>query len=285
MLQIYVRTYVCVFYFVIFLCCIHCQSGGVDRDITLTKSQKTILDQFTGKVRHRIKEAYMLEPLYLLRFLRARQFNAEIAEEMFVKHLNWRRDKRIDELDRLDWSYFEEEFGYSVDIKDKSGRPFITIDSTRWDVRQAVVSGQRDKLVLWMVKMMEDAARKVREYQKAGNKVTRWGIIFDLSYFNLVQSGCLQCITVYAEFVENCEHYYPNTVDKIFLVNTPMLFETVLSVVRPIMSQETRNNLRVYGTDKRKWQQALRKDFDAQELPKQFGGTRPDFKVENKHSS
>lgn len=33
--------------------------------------------------------------------------------------------------------------------------PVLTIDSGKWDVRQAVVSGQRDKLVRWMVKSLK----------------------------------------------------------------------------------------------------------------------------------
>lgn len=41
--------------------------------------------------------------------------------------------------------------------------------------------------------MMEDATKRVRDYQQQGKNVTRWGMIYNLGYFNLVQSGCFQC--------------------------------------------------------------------------------------------
>jgi len=44
-----------------------------------------------------------------------------------------------------------------------------------------------------MTKMVEDATKKVRQLEEEGKNVTRWGIIYNLAYFNLVQSGCFQC--------------------------------------------------------------------------------------------
>jgi hypothetical protein len=111
-----------------------------------------------------------------------------------MQDLLWRRENNIKNIDNEDWSYFEEDYAYSVESIDKTGRPILYFeDSAKWDVRQAVVSGQKAKLTRWMVKMMEDATKRVRELQNEGHNVTRWGMIFNLAYFNLVQSGCLQC--------------------------------------------------------------------------------------------
>jgi len=69
----------------------------------------------------------------------------------------------------------------------------LTVDSQTWDVRSAVLSGRRDQLIRWMIKMMEDATKKVRQFEDEGKNVTRWAMIYDLGYFNLAQSGCLNC--------------------------------------------------------------------------------------------
>jgi hypothetical protein len=53
----------------------------------------------------------------------------------------------------------------------------LTIDSQTWDVRSAVLSGRRDQLMRWMIKMLEDSTRKVRQLQNEGKNVTRWGMV------------------------------------------------------------------------------------------------------------
>jgi len=245
-----------------------------DQDLIVTPKQGQILEKFTDRMRPVLTQEYMTKPIFLLRWLRAANFNVETAERMLMNNLKWRRDNNIDNINNEDWSFFEEEFAYSVDTFDKTGRPIITIDSGKWDVRQAVLSGQRPRLVRWMVKMMEDATKLVRMQQARGVNVTRWGMIYNLGYFNLVQSGCLQCLTVYTEFVQNYEKYYPNHASTITLVNTPGIFDVILRAIRPAMSPASRDTLQVYGTNKPQWQQALLKDIPKNQLPVEYGGTR-----------
>jgi hypothetical protein len=79
---------------------------------------------------------------------------------------------------------------------------------------------------------------------------------------------------VYTEFITNYELHYPNTVNKIFLINTPGIFEVVLRVIRPLMAPSTRESLAVYGINKMQFEAAISKEISKNELPDWLGGKR-----------
>jgi len=53
----------------------------------------------------------------------------------------------------------------------------------------------------------------------------------------------------------------------------PQIFEVVLSAVRPLFSQSTREALKIYGTNRRQYEPILFKDIDRDQLPRDVGGT------------
>jgi hypothetical protein len=96
----------------------------------------------------------------------------------------------------------------------------LIIDQEHWNVRQAILTGKRDLLIRWMVKMLEDSTKKVREYQSQGKNVTRWTMLNTLENFNLIETGCLRCLGVYTSFVNNYEMHYPHMMDQLILINS-----------------------------------------------------------------
>jgi len=59
-----------------------------------------------------------------------------------------------------------------------------------------------------------------------------------------------------------------------YLLNTPRIFEAVLQVLRPLLSEKTRNALHVYGLNKQEWTDILNKAIDPDQLSPAFGGTK-----------
>lgn len=62
-----------------------------------------------------------------------------------------------------------------------------------WDIRQAAVSGKRDRLIRWVFKYFEDATKQVRKYQGEGKNVTQFILLLDAEGFNPVNHGCALC--------------------------------------------------------------------------------------------
>lgn len=52
--------------------------------------------------------------------------------------------------------------------------PVIAADISEWDVRGATITRQGDKLVRYMLRGVESAARRVRLAQANGLNVTQW---------------------------------------------------------------------------------------------------------------
>lgn len=63
-----------------------------------------------------------------------------------------------------------------------------------------------------------------------------------------------------------------------YVVTAPAAFEIILSAVRPFFSQQTRDSLEVYGTNKNRWQPILLSYIDKSQLPFELGGT--DFRYD-----
>ena len=47
-------------------------------------------------------------------------------------------------------------------------------------------------------------------------------------------------------------------------------------MVRPLLSQVTLDKIKVFGTDREQWTEALLQDIDADQLPVHYGGTMTD---------
>lgn len=69
----------------------------------------------------------------------------------------------------------------------------ISADISEWDVRGAVISGKGNKLLRYMIRGIESAAREVRSLQRSGHNITQWQVLLNMDNFNLIEHGCLQC--------------------------------------------------------------------------------------------
>jgi len=253
-------------------------NSSVEDDLSMTSEQKEVLDKFRKRVLHHLPQDYMKEDIYLIRWLRVKNFNLDAAERMLLKSLAWRQTNNMDKIDEEDWSYFERGYAYSVDTNDKKGQPLIIISNViPWNIRSTILQGKRDQLVRWMAKMFEDASKRVRSLQAEGKNTTRFSMINTLDNFNIVESGCLQCLSVFTTFTSNYEENYPEMMDQMVLVNVPGIFDAVLTLIRPLMTPGTRKAMRLMGTNKKVWQAELLKEIDPDQLPIDLGGNREDI--------
>ncbi|ODN03975.1 SEC14-like protein 2 [Orchesella cincta] len=248
-------------------------SNSLEKDLTLTLLQKQTLDKFKQRVANRLPRDYMKQDIYLIRWLRARNFNVDQAEQMLNENLKWRKNSKIDTILKEDWSEFHEKYPYNLDTISKDGKPILTGNFGDWDIRAIALAGRMPQLIRYLDSGMEDATTMVRKFQSQGKNVTQFDFLVNMDNYNIVQHGCLQCITFYLALVSSYENHFPGDANKIVLFNTPPVFEIVLRVIRPIMSPITRNALQVYGQDKGVWSKVLLNIADKSQLTPEYGGT------------
>ncbi|ODM90081.1 SEC14-like protein 2 [Orchesella cincta] len=219
---------------------------SVEKYLTLTLSQKTALDKVFG-----------LEDRYLSLFVRkfsssflflsvtsSANFDINSAEAMFRENLKWREENGIDNMRNEDWSDLSSDYHVTIDTYDKTGRPIGTIDIYDWDVRRAVLQGKGQRLLRYVVNLVENITGQVYERQeKLGMNVT--------------------------------QSYYPEALDELIILDAPPTIQVILEAIRPFLTRTTRDAIRIFGPNRTKWIEYLDTKISKEERRQHYGGTKP----------
>ncbi|OXA38744.1 Protein real-time [Folsomia candida] len=134
----------------------------------LTGEQRAALDELMRRVLPKIKEDWVKDELYVLKFLRAKNFNVDDAELFFLAHLSWRDDNKMKSILTEDFSDMKKNFPYKLDGYDKQGRPLLIMDFGDWDLDGAAERGEIDRVLRYYDRMLEEAEQKVLDLQHQG---------------------------------------------------------------------------------------------------------------------
>jgi hypothetical protein len=195
------------------------------------------------------------------------------------------------------------------------------VEFDEWDLRQATLTGQFDKMYRWFCKNRDLAHKKIYEAQVQGNNVTRWVFIVNLKRLNTQIHLCSNCkeyffeisctktsylkdfvssvgLRFYADVVTSHESVYPDSLDRLYIVNgdlnfnflfdrnirirlkkliliflAPSIFEVILNIVRPLLSAETARTIQVYGPSSG-WESKVFATIDRDQLRSAYSGTK-----------
>ncbi|OXA47457.1 Patellin-2 [Folsomia candida] len=164
--------------------------------------------------------------------------------KFFLKNVQWREDNDIDHILQEDWSDFDREYRVFVEGCDKSGRPVFSILVGDWDIRRAVVAGQSDRLKRYFNKLFEEASTLTRKFQENGQNATQGMIIFDMGNFNLIQQGCLRCISIFFYILDVYGQHYPYFAHRLVYVKTPEVALPISNILKGILSKHVTEVLR-----------------------------------------
>ncbi|CAL8109313.1 unnamed protein product [Orchesella dallaii] len=252
---------------------------ALEIDLKLTNEQKKIMDKFKEMVIPKLHHQYMKEEIYLVRWLRARDFDLKKSEELLLQNLKWRKQQKMDTIHNEDWSDMQHDFPYYLDSFDKKGQPVAIAYAKEWDLRSAVVTGRIRRGLRYLDKAMDEANKMIRTQQLEGQNVTQFLFVLHMGHFNLYQHGCPRCITGILEFLDSYENHFPGSADLILLVDTPPVFDAIAQLVREAASPQTKEALKIYGINPKVWKKVLLDVIDADQLAVEFGGTRKDKNI------
>ncbi|OXA53320.1 SEC14-like protein 4 [Folsomia candida] len=249
-------------------------SVTIEQDLSITWDQKQALDKFRELVDSDLTHDYMREDIYLIRWLRARNFDLHAAESMLLKNLDWRKKNGMDSILDEDFSDMESDYKYFIDGFDYQGRPVAFWDLGSYDFRRASLSGKGKRLLRYMDRYLEQVTTKVRTLRETeGRNITQYSLVTNLGGFNVAQHLCLQCLPMTLNFIDSYENHFPGACDSMFLINTPAAMEPVLQVLKNAVSPLTRDSLKIFGRNKEKWQSQVYREIPRNQLPPSVGGT------------
>lgn len=99
-------------------------------------------------------------------------------------------------------------FPYSLDARDKQGRPILIIPYNKWDIRKRMVAHGaigRTQLARYNDQLLERGVVRIREGKNpiTGKPVTQAVVLIDLNGYNRRQHGCAACKTKIRLYMEN----------------------------------------------------------------------------------
>jgi len=213
---------------------------------------------------------------YLLRFLRARNFNLKKTLKMFENWLDLRRKYDVDAI--LEHNLVpkllpkvEKVFKEHYTGVDKVGRP-IKVQQYFSVSKDTILDFPIDKWWQWNFLASEELIHVIFPYcsQMAGKRIDQTVIILDLEKVDmspiLWSSEVRKYFNVTGELGQDC---YPEILGQMWIINAPKIFSACWKFIKYFLSAKTLEKIKIYGTD---YQQEMHATLGKQNLPTFLGG-------------
>ncbi|CAN9502969.1 unnamed protein product [Ophioblennius macclurei] len=211
-----------------------------------------------------LSEVRSLSDGFLLRFLRARDFDADLSLKILLKYMRWRKESPeisgclspSSILDLLNTSYHA-----VLPHRDHAGSRVLIYRIGQWNPKQW------STIEVFRVSMMtSEIISRELETQRQGLKV-----IFDLqgwSFAHALQVNPSLARKISAVLSDS----FPLKVRGIHLVNEPIFFHPVFVMLRPFLPEKIQRRIHLHGSD---YHNTLADFFSSCVLPPEYGGEGP----------
>lgn len=242
---------------------------------SLTKSQESILETFKTELQKEgTFDPTRHDDYAALRFLRARKFNLEAAKKMWTDKEKWVAEYGAADihktLDFPEYPLFRKYYPRYYHKTDKLGRPIYVELIGAMDLKQLLSVSTTERMMRYHVYEYE----KLLQYRlpacslKAGRQIEQSLTILDFNGAALSQFSSVYSIV--SEVSTIAQNYYPEMLGKMYIINAPMLFTAVWTLVKQLLDEVTVSKIEILGYN---YKDALLQAIDAENLPVSLGGT------------
>ncbi|XP_053445253.1 SEC14-like protein 4 isoform X2 [Nycticebus coucang] len=240
----------------------------------LSLQQQEVLARFQENVQDLLPALPKADDYFLLRWLRARNFDLQKSENMLRKHVEFRKQQDLDNI--LSWEPQEVLQLYDsggLCGYDYEGCPvWFNIIGTL-DPKGLLLSASKQQLIRNRIKACELLLHECElQSQRLGRKIEVVLMVFDVEGLSLKHLW-KPAVEVYQQFFAILEENYPEMLKTLIIIRASKLFPVAFNLVKSFMSEETRSKIVILGDT---WKQELTKFISPDQLPMEFGGTMTD---------
>lgn len=208
---------------------------------------------------------------FLLRWLRARNWDTIAAEKMLRNSMEWRKKWDVDNLDK--WPGPEvvtKHYPSGVSGFTEEGIPIYIVPIGALDVVGLINSAARMDLMRFTIKVLEHTLNS--------NKKGKYEVIaiFDLEGFKLKDYAWKPAAELIISLLQIYEQNYPETLRMCYIINAPRVFALAFNVIKKFMNDYTISKIQVYKSEPHKWKKAIVQLVPPDMLPEWYGGTLVD---------
>ena len=214
------------------------------------------------------------DDLFLLRFLRARKFDLVKTMEMFKKFLNWRIEKKVDEISKSfeidNLLEIKRLYPHGYHRTDKIGRPVYIELYDKTDVKGLFKVTTEEKMINYYIKQYE---RQIKYIFPACSAVVQKPVEQSCTILDANGIGITSLVGPIKGFLKLAsdigQDYYPEMLGKMTIVNTGIFFRAIWSMVKSFIDPKTQSKIKLLSSS---YKDELLKLVDEDNLPKFFGG-------------
>ncbi|XP_073985100.1 SEC14-like protein 2 isoform X2 [Rhodnius prolixus] len=218
------------------------------------------------------------DDFFILRWLRARNFDPVAAEKMLRNSLKWREKWEADTIQ--EWptpKVFEQYYPSGVSGFDKEGSPIVILPFSgidMWGMLHSVSKNDFNRMAIKTFEATLDLARKQAEVH--GITASKVVGILDLSGFNIKQFAWRPAAEAAITLIQMYEANYPEILKACYIINVPKVFAIAFSVVKNFLNDYTLSKIHIYKSEPNKWKPILLSQIEEDQLPVIYGGTMCD---------
>ncbi|CAH8491563.1 unnamed protein product [Heterobilharzia americana] len=209
---------------------------------------------------------------YLIRWLRARNWDIDEAENMLCTHIKWREIHEVHTIiDRYTVpEMIQKYFPGGFCGEDKEGYPLYCAPVGRFDPGGFMKATTNTEFIQSRIYFLEYITQKIfYEKSKEHNKcIDQLTLILDMKGLSLKHMHP-SWIPVFSEMMTVLEANYPEVLRICYVINAPPIFGTIFNFFKPLLSKLTQEKIHVLKSD---YRPALLQAFDATGLPACYGG-------------
>lgn len=242
-----------------------------DTDFGLSPDQIQLLKKFRDTMADACTDITTL-----VRFLVARKWKIEDAEKQLRNALKWRQENDVDNIlnQPLEGGEVVKKLvGAAFQGHDKLGRPVYIERTGEINIMlliNLIPEKSNHKAHVWGQEFHQHRCRQ--SSVRLGKPVYQISVINDLTGLNDSHRKGLKFLKHLTQLDADM---YPEMLGSLYIVNAPWIFPILWRIVRVWIDPRTREKIHVLGAD---YKTELLKHIDAQELPREYGGTS-DFEV------
>ncbi|KMT04177.1 hypothetical protein BVRB_8g186250 [Beta vulgaris subsp. vulgaris] len=216
----------------------------------------------------------------LLRFLHMRDYDILKAKDSFLKHLRWREEFQVDTIAKEfkfeEYKEVQKFYPHGFHGVDRSGRPVYIERMGLVDLDALLQRTTLERLVKHHVFEQEKTARLRFPACTiaAGKRIASTTAILDVKGIG-TSSFSKQARFLFLEFQKIDSNYYPDTLNRLYIVNAGSGFRVLWKALRTFLDAYTAAKIQVLGSN---FRSKLAEVIDPSNLPSCLGGecTCPD---------
>ncbi|XP_070492722.1 SEC14-like protein 4 [Chironomus tepperi] len=215
---------------------------------------------------------------FLLRWLRARQWNPDNAEKMLRESMKWRAKWNLDDLESWEApAVFKDYIPHGSTGFDKDGSVVIFIPFNGIDIWGLLHSASKHDIIKNTIRVLERYMKLAYEQSKIhGPDARKFLVIFDMDNFSMKQYAYRPAAELVITAFQMYSNHYPEILKCCLIINAPKIFSFGFNIIKKFLDEYTLSKISIYKHNKHKWLPAILERVDAASLPVYFGGELTD---------